>query len=126
MLTRLRPSLVPAYHHGMSIRPSDVRQYALVGAQTQLDTLRSEVAMLLRTFPELRGRSASGDTSDLPAPKTNGTGRKRAGRPPMTAAQRKAVSQRMAKYWAKRRKDNAGKGATSRAAKATKTAATAA
>jgi hypothetical protein len=32
----------------------------------------------------------------------------------------------MAKYWAKRRKDNAGKGATSKAAKATKTAATAA
>jgi hypothetical protein len=100
----------------MSIRPSDVRQYAIDGAQTHLDTLRAEVAMLLNTFPELRGgRSAAADTSDPPA--TNGTGRSRVGRRKMTAAQRKAVGARMAKYWAKRRKEKAGKGATAKSAK---------
>jgi hypothetical protein len=107
----------------MSIRHSDVRQYALVGAQAQLDTLRAEVATLLSTFPELRGgRSAAADTSDRTASHANGTGRQRAGRRKMTAAQRKAVGERMAKYWARRRREKAGKG--TKAAKSAKTSKT--
>src|SRR5262245_47382589 len=100
----------------MSIRPSDVRQYALAGAQARLDALRAEVATLIRTFPELgSGREAARRTSDHAA---SPRGRKSAGRRPMTAAQRKAVGERMAKYWAGRRRAKPGKRAP---AKATKT-----
>ena len=84
---------------------SDMRRYALVGAEARLTEMAREVDAIRRAFPELRetrgpGRRASvaeresGGQSDAPA-----RGRRRT----MTAAERKAVGERMKKYWAARR-----------------------
>ena len=73
---------------------SRLREFALVGARARLQELRTEEAALRSDFPELfRG------TRTAPA-----AGSKKRGRPAMTAAQKKAVSERMKKYWADRRK----------------------
>jgi hypothetical protein len=73
-----------------------LREFALVGALARLEELRKEEAQLRAQFPELfRGRAA-------PARKAAKRTRK-----PMSAAQRKAVSERMRKYWADQRKKKA-------------------
>ena len=80
------------------------------------DTEASRAADLVRReFPELFGgtargrrgrgaRTAAQDSSAQPARR----GRRR-GRKPMSASARKAVSERMRKYWAERRKAKGGK-----------------
>lgn len=80
------------------IADSELRIFALVGARARLAALQAEVASLLATFPELRGGkgAASSAGSQTPGQKP---GRKR----PMSAAEKKAVSDRMRKYWADRR-----------------------
>lgn len=78
----------------------DVNKYALLGAEARVAELNAELAEIYRAFPALRargGRTAAGAAA--PA------GRRR--RKPMTAAQKKAVSIRMKKYWASRRKAQA-------------------
>ena len=77
---------------------SALRQYALVGAQARLEAITSELAAIRQAFPEL----ANGNVD--PAQATAGdapSGRRRRSR--MSAAQRKAVGDRMKKYWAERR-----------------------
>ena len=79
------------------IADSELRAFALVGARARLSALQAEVASLLGTFPELRGgKAASGET---PPRRGKKPGRKH----PMSAAEKKAVSERMRKYWAERR-----------------------
>ena len=79
----------------------DVNKYALLGAEARAAELNTELAAIYRAFPGLRrGRpaataAASGDAGGTVA---------RRHRKPMTAAQKKAVSIRMKKYWASRRK----------------------
>jgi hypothetical protein len=75
------------------IADSQVRSFALVGARARLTALQAEMASLLATFPELKGARAAA------AP----DGRKRGRKKPMSAAEKKAVSDRMRKYWAERR-----------------------
>jgi hypothetical protein len=71
-----------------------LRAFALVGARARLEELKKEEAALRGEFPELfRGGTGA-------APKAT---RKRSRRA-MSAAQKKAVSDRMKKYWAERRK----------------------
>src|SRR5688500_17356203 len=94
----------------------NLREYARLGAQARLQELQQEAVEILRNFPDLRG-------GESPFPKS-GRGRARAAgdggmissgrpakrkRPAMSAAQRKAVSARMKKYWAARRKAKAAK-----------------
>ena len=79
------------------IADNELRGLALVGARARLSALQGELASLLATFPELRGGRASGATGQLF--KRNKPGRKH----PMSAAEKKAVSERMRKYWADRR-----------------------
>jgi hypothetical protein len=75
-----------------------LRTFALVGARARLEELRQEEAGLRAEFPELfRGGAAA---KAAKAPKE---ARKR-GRRAMSASQKKAVSDRMKKYWAERRK----------------------
>jgi hypothetical protein len=70
-------------------------KWAEVGARTRLQELDEEKASIYRVFPMLEPR-ATGELAPVPeAPRTNG----RAKRPPMTAAQRKAISKRMRKFW---------------------------
>ena len=74
-----------------------LREWARAGAEATLKQLRAEIIAIERTFPELA------------LPKTRRavrrsvkTARRRARA--MSAAARKAVSERMKKYWAERRK----------------------
>jgi hypothetical protein len=77
-----------------------LRDLARSGAETVLRQLRAEIIAIERTFPELalpQKRRAVRNAVE--------SARKRART--MTAAERKAVSERMKKYWAERRKAKA-------------------
>jgi hypothetical protein len=86
-----------------------LQRLARLGAQRRLDELKQEEAAIRAAFPDLgarpagrsrggrrKGRAASADASAPPV--------KRAARYKMSAAQKRAVSERMKKYWAARRK----------------------
>jgi len=77
----------------------ELQRLARLGARARLEELQREEASIRRAFPDLfgrgRGRATASDT---------GGRRRRSG---MSAAARKAVSVRMKKYWAARRKEKA-------------------
>ena len=80
-----------------------LRRLARLGATARLEQLRQEEAAIRAAFPELFGRgrkraNGKGEASDADRPRKN-----------MSVAARKAVSERMRKYWAERRKTKAGK-----------------
>jgi hypothetical protein len=83
---------------GLSIE--QLRELARDGADAALRRLRAEIIAIERTFPEL---ALPGTRKALR--KSVATARKRTRR--MSAAARKAVSQRMKKYWAERRRAQA-------------------
>ena len=83
---------------GLSLQ--QLRELAKDGASATLARLRAEIIAIERTFPEL---ALPGSRKALR--KSVATARKRTKR--MSAAARKAVSQRMKKYWAERRKARA-------------------
>jgi hypothetical protein len=87
---------------------AQVRQWAVKGAEQRLLEIAAEAAAIYQTFPELRerGGNQAGKRGVEAATATAG-GRGR-GRPNMSAAQRKAVSERMRKYWAARREGTVG------------------
>jgi hypothetical protein len=77
-----------------------LRELARAGAEAALKTLRAEVIAIERTFPELalpRQRRALRRSLKQAANQTRR----------MSAAGRKAVSARMKRYWAERRKARA-------------------
>jgi hypothetical protein len=77
-----------------------IRELARSGAEALLKQLRAEIIAIERTFPELalpQKRRAVRQTIQ----QAQSRGRT------MSAAARKAVSQRMKKYWAERRKAQA-------------------
>jgi hypothetical protein len=82
-----------------------LRRLARLGAVARLEQLRAEEAAIRSEFPELfgRGRREEGGTAAAAA------GDRRRRRPKMSAQARKAVSERMRKYWAERRKGKAAK-----------------
>lgn len=75
--------------------PMEMRQLALVGARARLIELKAELSALIKAFPEIGSA-----TSGIPSV---GKRRKPGRKSPMSAAERKAVSERMKKYWAGRR-----------------------
>jgi hypothetical protein len=87
----------------------ELRRLARLGAQRRLEELRQEEAAIRAAFPELldvgagagrrRGRPP-GSTSAA----SSADGQARRQRRKMTRAQKRAVSERMKKYWAERRK----------------------
>jgi hypothetical protein len=87
----------------------DFNSYARRGAEARLAELNQELAAIYSAFPDLRSgrgvrggrRSAAATAAPAPA------GRRARKRPAMSAAQRKAVSARMKRYWAERRKAKA-------------------
>jgi hypothetical protein len=81
-----------------------LRRLARLGAVARLEQLKQEEASIRAEFPELFGRGRHPETASA-----NSGGRKRRRRPAMTPAQKKAVSERMRKYWAERRKTKSGK-----------------
>jgi hypothetical protein len=99
---------------------SDLRAWAMKGAEQRLGEIAEEAKLIFQTFPELRHRGrgfdlpkgsarAGGDVEQT----ANATHRRH--RRKMSAAARKAVSDRMKKYWAARR-GGAHKGTHSREA----------
>ena len=95
----------------------EVKRLALIGAQSRLDTLNAEIASIVRAFPELSrgGRAAASTTAAVgnATPRKGRGGRKRNWN--MSDAQKRAVSERMKKYWAGRRKEKATKAAAKKA-----------
>jgi hypothetical protein len=95
---------------------ADLLRLARAGAVARLAEIEQERQAIFREFPDLRRARAATDGA-VEAERAAGGRRKRAG---MSAAQRKAVSERMRKYWAGRRGGSAAATApTERAAKKT-------
>ena len=93
-----------------NLSPDQLRRLARLGAMARLEQLRNEEAAIRAEFPELFGRGgrrAEQGTAEPAAGKT--TGRGRGGRRKMSPAARKAVSERMRRYWADRRKTKGSK-----------------
>lgn len=96
----------------MALRRQELRQLAITGAQAKIKELDALRMALLREFPELgSSRSqASGRRSRTANDRSDGPrGRRRTRR--FTAAQRRAISVRMKRFWAERRKKNGRKAA---------------
>ena len=77
-----------------------MRELARTGAETTLKQLRAEIIAIERTFPELalpQRRKQIGRSVERASKRTR----------QMSAAARKAVSQRMKRYWAERRRAKA-------------------
>jgi hypothetical protein len=81
----------------MPMDRTELHRLAHLGASARLHELEREREAIIRAFPDLRGAS--------PASAAPTQARRRAFR--MSAAQRRAVSARMKKYWAERRKKSA-------------------
>jgi hypothetical protein len=85
----------------------ELQRLARLGARARLEELRLEEAAIRRAFPDLfrggRGRKQASATASESSTAT----RRRRRRSKMSAAARKAVSDRMKKYWAERRRRNA-------------------
>jgi len=77
---------------------AELLRLARVGAEARLNELRTEEAAILKAFPDLRGRRTQLKSNGIEAAPARQHRRK------MSAAARKAVSERMKKYWAGRRK----------------------
>ena len=84
---------------------AQLRQWAVRGAEQRLQEIASEAAAIYQAFPELRERAKRRVATAMVV--TAARARRR-GRANMSAAQRKAVSERMRKYWAARRESTGG------------------
>ena len=78
-----------------NLNAEQLRRLARLGAMARLQQLKEEEAAIRREFPELFGgrRAAAGEEGRATRRRRN-----------MSTANRKAVSERMKKYWAERRK----------------------
>jgi len=83
----------------MARHPSHILALARTGAEHRYAELKAEIAALVRQFPHLRSPRMS--APGLAAATTAGSARPRRRR--MSPAARKAVSERMKRYWAARR-----------------------
>ncbi|HKH72904.1 MAG TPA: hypothetical protein VKA59_16215 [Vicinamibacterales bacterium] len=81
-----------------TLNTEQLRRLARLGAIARLEQLKQEEAAIRAEFPELFGRGRRAVVADVAKP-----GRRRRRRT-MSSAARKAVSERMRKYWAERRK----------------------
>jgi hypothetical protein len=106
-----------------NLNNEQLRRLARLGAVARLEQIRAEEDAIRAEFPELFGgtragrggrgrggrRAANGTAPGAAAAAASGGGRTRSRRRKMSAAARKAVSERMRKYWADRRKAKAAK-----------------
>ena len=85
----------------MPKHPSHILELAKRGAEHRYQELKAEIESLVKWFPHLRGHSGG----PLSAPvETVKRAIRRRRRRKMTEAMKKAVSERMKKFWAARRK----------------------
>jgi hypothetical protein len=83
-----------------------LREYARIGAIRRLEELRQEEAKIRAAFPELFRGKRRGLAANTGNGADDGAASRKRWR--MNSAQRKAVSDRMKKYWAARRKAKNG------------------
>ncbi|MGE5244193.1 MAG: hypothetical protein ACM3SQ_08195 [Betaproteobacteria bacterium] len=85
----------------MALSRSELLRLARTGAEARLEQLRSEIESIYRSFPELRrgGRRPAPAAARATARVRAARSRRRA----WSATARRAVSERMKKYWAARR-----------------------
>ena len=86
----------------------ELRRLALIGAEGRIESLRAEIAAIVALFPELKGVAGGAAGRGGRAAKAASSSKRNWN---MSSAQRKAVSARMKKYWAARRKEKAGSAA---------------
>ena len=79
------------------LNTEQLRRLARLGAIARLEQLKQEETAIRFEFPELFGRGRRA------APEAAKVGKRRRRRRKMSPAERKAVSERMQKYWAKRK-----------------------
>lgn len=84
----------------MPKHPSHLLELARKGAEHRLAELRAEIAELVKVLPRLEFGAAA--SPSVPRQKYGPAPRKRQRRK-MSTAERKAVSQRMKRYWAARK-----------------------
>ena len=90
-----------------TLKDSDFRRYALLGAEARLLQIGQEAASIYQAFPELRKQGGTpGSRERTPETATAAAGRTRR-RSRMTPEQREAVRERMKRYWAQRRSSSA-------------------
>ncbi len=95
-----------------TLSQQELKRLAVLGAEARLSALRAEMDSIVRAFPELgqagrgRGRRGAGNAAASAEGAANSKGRRPYN---MSESQRKAVSERMKKYWAARRKAKTGK-----------------
>ncbi len=95
------------------LSPQELNRLARLGAQARLEELRQEEANIRAAFPDLfgaagggrrRGRGRGSKRAAAPAEAATARRATRRRKSNMSPAARKAVSERMRKYWAERRK----------------------
>jgi hypothetical protein len=79
----------------------DMKSLVRLGAEVRLAEQIAEVDAILTAFPEL-GRTPARTSRPAPEPEAKPVRKRKRSR--MTPAQKKAVSLRMKRYWAKRRR----------------------
>jgi hypothetical protein len=91
-----------------NLNAEQLRRLARLGAVERLEQLRQEETAIRAEFPELFGRGRRGAKGSRRGRRPNGAVTQASGggrrRRSMSAQARKAVSVRMRKYWAERRK----------------------
>ena len=91
-----------------NLSTDQLRRLARLGAVARLEQLRAEETAIRAEFPELFGRGRRPAASaPAAADRRPAEGRRR--RRKMSPQARKAVSDRMRKYWAERRKSKAAR-----------------
>jgi hypothetical protein len=94
----------------------ELHRLARLGAEARLRELRQEEDSIRQAFPDLfgagparRGRRprAAASPAAAPAPAAANSASRKGRRYTMSAAQKRAVSERMKKYWAGRRREKA-------------------
>jgi len=83
----------------------EMTSFARIGAQARLQQLQAEREQILRVFPDLGRNGTSSGNGKVQARQARDGVKPR--RKPMTAAEKRAVSERMRRYWAGRREAKA-------------------
>jgi hypothetical protein len=90
---------------------AEINKLARIGAAAKLAELERDTVALRRAFPGLKpasgARGAGGEAVFEPQAKLTARVSKRGRRKPMSAGERKAVSDRMKRYWEDKRKGKA-------------------
>ena len=102
----LAASVIIAAQGGLNVTV-DLKALARLGAQARIAELIAEIDAILKAFPELGQAAARPGRRNVQAEVKPAVRRRK--RSTMSVAARKAVSERMKRYWAERRKAKKGR-----------------